>query len=101
MGKRQRRLLDAFLRSNLWLGYESDFSLNLQYWYINDPERADRMERAFSGGNSGLTHAEVMDDWTDCVKNSDLKDATKERLYKEIKECREWHDKNGSLDDQQ
>jgi hypothetical protein len=99
--QRTRRLLSAFLNSKLWLGYESDYSLNLQHWYLNDPERADRMEKAFSDGCNGLTHAEVMDDWRDCVENSDLKDATKERLYKEIEECRDWHDKNGSLDDQQ
>ncbi len=96
-----RKLLNSFLNSNLWQAYESDYSLNLQHWYLNDPERADRMERAFEHGNSGITHGECIQDWIECVECSELKPGTKARLYKEIEECRLWHETNGSLDQQQ
>jgi hypothetical protein len=100
MRRSKRDMLNAFLNSRLWDSYQSDYSLNLQHWYINDPERAERMDKAFSNGNFGLTHAETMEDWRDCIQSSTLAPGTKSRLHKEVDECWDWHKKNGSLDEE-
>ena len=78
--------------------------------FINDPVRAERIHEAAESGSDGSYHYEVINDWQDFLnslriydpefdeeENCDLTEEQFDTIQKEITECYEWHQKNGSL----
>ena len=53
--------LREMLDSEEWQAFESDKLGNSLY--LEDPERADRIQEAAGGGCDGSTHGEHIDDW--------------------------------------
>lgn len=106
--------LDEMIRSREYDDYIGDKLGNMLY--LDDPDRADRRDKASENGAEGSTHAEIIQDWRDFLatlsefdpefhdqedlENHDF-DITKEQgeaIGKEIDDCEEWHRNNGSLD---
>jgi len=71
---------------------------------LSDPERFDRCYRAAEEGADGSTHGEVIEDWREAVdcaeENGALSEEEADSLREEIKDCEDWHIKNGSIDDE-
>jgi hypothetical protein len=65
--------------------------------WINDPERMERCHEAAENGCGGSFHAEVIQDWRDCLGNLDLDEETWEAIEEDIDTCEAWHEANGSL----
>lgn len=80
--------------------------------FINDPERADRIDEAAQDGADGSTHAEHIDDWREFLRNlrpidaeypedgGDITDEDYTTIEAEIDACEAWHQANGSLEQQ-
>ena len=65
--------------------------------YINDPDRAERIEEASEYGSDGSTHAEIIEDWRDFLDMIDVSQKTRAHINAEINRCEKWHIKNGSI----
>lgn len=102
--KNQINNLDDFLQSDYYLTLESDYYLNLQHWYLEDEDRANRMEKASHDGNFGLTHAERLEDMRDAVlmayQDNRITSEQEEKLMDEIDSIWTWHKNNNSLDEE-
>ena len=70
---RGKTLLQEMLDSREWNSYQGDRLGN--DLFISDPDRANRIQRAAEDGADGSTHAEVIDDWREF-----LRDVWKEEL---------------------
>jgi len=105
--------LDEMIRSREYDDYIGD-KLGNQL-YLEDPDRADRRDKASEDGAEGSTHAEIIQDWRDFLDTLSVYDAeigddedlanhefdiTKEQeesIGKEIDDCEAWHEKQGTL----
>jgi len=84
--------------------------------FLSDPDRADRLQKFAEEGGDGSTHSEVIDDQKeflnslkifdpdfddfddiDDIKRYDLKKSIYDFLLRELKDVKQWHEKNGSL----
>lgn len=101
---RGRALLDEMIRSRDFESYISDRLGN--DLFINDPNRADRIWRAAEDGADGSTHAEVIDDWRDFLRDvwkdelsedRDLADERAALIESAIDAAEAWHEANGTL----
>jgi len=77
--------------------------------FISDPDRAERIHEAAEYGSDGSTHYEIIEDWrefADMLFRSLTGDEREEAesssdiLHLAIKQCEEWHEKNGTLHEQ-
>lgn len=65
--------------------------------WLRDPDRMERKLEAAEHGSEGSYHAEIIDDWQEFLDGLTLPGRVRDRIQKEIDECREWHRQNGSL----
>jgi hypothetical protein len=81
--------------------------------FINEPERAERINDYAENGCNGSMHSEVIGDWRDYlntlkvydpeyddiedIEKFDIAQSTYDFIEKEIDSCEDWHEKNGSL----
>lgn len=83
--------------------------------FINDPERAERIQEYAEEGCNGSTHREMVEDWRyfidstlkafdpeyddiEDIEKYDITLVTHNNIYAEIATTEEWHTKNGSID---
>mgnify|MGYP003658273336 CR=1 FL=1 len=70
--------------------------------WINDAERMSRCDEAASDGSDGSTHAEILQDYRETLRNAipyrceRLRDAAD--AY--VSDLESWHETNGTLDQQ-
>lgn len=91
--------LDELIRSKYFARWqESRLGNNL---FVNDPDRAERIHKEAERGSCGSFHAEIINDWRECLCNAvfdDVVSADKEdKISKEIAACEEAHEKAGTL----
>ena len=87
--------LDDLLQSTeLAMHEESTLGNDL---FINDPDRAERINASSENGGDGSFHGEHIQDWRDCLDCLDLSDETKGAIAVEIDTTEKWHEENGSL----
>ena len=67
---------------------------------LEDPERFDRIQESAEYGCEGSTHQEIMGDWRAYLNELNENEADHDAINKEIDDCEEWHEKNGSLQNQ-
>ena len=87
---------------------------------LDDPERFDRMYEAAEFGSEGSTHAEIIQDWRDClntlkvvdpefdepedcftdIEDGQILESNSAKLEKEIDDCMNWHVENKSIDNE-
>jgi len=85
---------------------------------LSDPDRFDRIMEAAENGAEGSTHAEIIQDWQDCldsmdviykdededyttdIENGIIREEDKAILQNEIDACYSWHKANNSLDEE-
>lgn len=98
------KTISELLSHPQWDGYISSKLGN--ELFINDPERAERINDAAEHGCDGSTHYETIQDWRDFADmlyrnlswdEREEVEHIKDSLDSEINQCEEWHDKNGSL----
>ena len=104
---RGRALLREMLNSGEWDSYQDDrLGNNL---FISDPDRANRIHAAAKHGADGSTHAEVIDDWRDFLRDvwkeelSEDRDSADERadlIESAIDAVEAWHEQNGTLNEE-
>ena len=102
--------LDEMIRSREYEGYISDRLGN--DLFINDPERAERIQVAASYGSDGSMHSEIIDDWRDFLSlqdifyNDEVEDFNKkefiskenhDKIAAEIDACEKFHEAAGTL----
>ena len=81
---------------------------------LSDPDRFDRMYEAAENGAEGSTHAEIIQDWRDCLNTMQIIDPDENNsvsdiengiilesdynwLMQDIDEVEKWHENAGSL----
>jgi hypothetical protein len=93
----------------MWIGDKLGNDL-----FINDPNRANRLEKAARDGCDGSYHYEIIEDWEeysdglsvyvpdedDPEGDFDLTLDQYNTIKRKIKECEDWHIKNGSYETQ-
>lgn len=94
----KRNLLYYFLDSNVWLTYEWQCANNINYWWDIDMDRAKKVQQGYYTGDEGHSVAERINDMIECVIESNLKPATKKRLYQELDELEQYHMDKGTLE---
>lgn len=67
--------------------------------FLDDPERADRLQQYSADGGDGSTHAECIEDWREYLDTCEIDDETKEAIEEEIAECEKLHKAAGTLDE--
>lgn len=103
--------LDAMIRSREFENYISSKLGN--DLFINDPNRAERIADYAEEGGDGSSHAEIIEDWREFFETlkcfdpefDDIEDIdryditleTKDAIEKEIQDCQDWHQENGTL----
>jgi hypothetical protein len=74
--------------------------------FINDPERAERIHEAAEYGSDGSTHYEIIEDWREFADmlfrslpwdEREEAEPSSDILHIAINQCKEWHEKNGTL----
>ena len=68
--------------------------------FIHDPDRAARIYDAAENGTDGSTHQERIDDWREFINLADYPEHVAADLLEQCDRTEEWHDKNGSLNQQ-
>lgn len=96
MQTKQIETLDDLTGSPEYESYK--FGSSSDDW-IHDTDRMERIEENWPG--DGSTHGEYIQDFRECLRDCfpDLDDSTRERIERDIDECEEWHENNGSLHD--
>lgn len=102
---KQGLTLNDFIRSEYFEYWDSDNrSPGSCGIILSDPERFDRMEEAAKNGSEGSTHREIIQDWQDCLdtllNQNQITEADYNHIQDEINACYNWHEKNGSLDEE-
>lgn len=92
-----RNLLAYFLESKLWITYQKDIVDNIDYWWMEDYNRAVDMIDASKMGLKGYRVEDLIYDMMNCVDSSKLKSSTKKRLFVEIDDLIGYHKKEGTL----
>lgn len=92
--------LDDFLNCKYWETWRES-KLGSDLW-INEPERADRMDKAAEHGADGSTHRETINDQREAVKDAEsdrfFPPNNADALLRELDHIEAWHELNGSLD---
>lgn len=65
--------------------------------FINDPERAERIEEQAEHGLNGSYHSEIIEDWREFLNIIRLPKKVKQNIEKEIDICEKFHENNGTL----
>lgn len=94
--------LGDMIRSEEYMAWEAAEELDLAF---SDPDMYGRLHKAAEDGSDGRTHGEVITMWRDYVKDvlrreGKLSDDELSTIEKQIDACEEWHQSNGSLDQQ-
>lgn len=93
--------LNDMLQSDEYIAWYGDMMNNLA---LDEPDRFNRCDRAAEYGGDGSFHAEVMNDWLHFLEfqsqDIGVNDKDYHKIYVEILECWDWHDKEGSLYDE-
>lgn len=93
------RSLDDFIRSNYFAMWDEDNrSTGSCGIILSDPDRFDRIIEAAEDGCDGSTHGEIIQDWRDALRSSDLNACTQKLIERDIDACEKWHIDNGSID---
>ena len=90
--------LNWFCDSGYFQSYEESYFSNLP---LSNPDLFDECMKCAESGSDGRTHSDVIDlwreAWEDFCKDKNLDDTIRLRMIKEIDDCENWHEKNGSL----
>ena len=103
--KRIRRIVDDFIRSPFMQARE--FGSSSDMW-IEDPDRAERVDAAAEDGCDGSTHQEHIQDWREAFRDftryergghhsCELLESAIEAYWDDLEM---WHEKNGTLYEQ-
>lgn len=88
------------MESKAWIAFESSVVNNYAYWVNEEPHRARRMFAAGNVKKKGYTVQEYLYDIMECIHKGPFSKRTKNRLYSELDDVEQFHDSNGTLEEE-
>jgi len=93
--------LHEFLESDHWQYWDAENrSPGSARMILAAPERFERCWAAAENGAEGSTHREVISDWRRALACIHISEHDRRAIEREIDECEQWHEQNGSLDEE-